>query len=248
MIPTPPHLSPSSLFTLIDYSGVVVGALGGALAARRDTKFNFDYVGVLGLGLISGVGGGIARDVLIQNGLPLALHNPHYLYLALTGALIGLLFGSSDGRKDAAHHAGGGRAGLGFFAIAGATRAQDAGLGLLPCLLLGVMTAVGGGSLRDVFSGRTPRVFERGEPYATAAALSALLFLLMLHFGVPARVATPIGIVGGFLMRVLGIHFGWRTRSVREEKGRRNRPQRPFTIPPLRQPTKFGEMLLPILH
>jgi uncharacterized membrane protein YeiH len=217
MIPTPPHLSPSSLFTLIDYSGVLVGALGGALAARRDTKFNFDYVGVLGLGLISGVGGGIARDVLIQNGLPLALDNPHYLYLALTGALLGLLFGSSMGVRMQRTMLVVDALGLGFFAIAGATRAQDAGLGLLPCLLLGVMTAVGGGSLRDVFSGRTPRVFERGEPYATAAGLSALLFLLMLHFGVPARVATPIGIVAGFLMRLLGIHFGWRTRSVREQ-------------------------------
>ncbi|HXB63003.1 MAG TPA: TRIC cation channel family protein [Acidobacteriaceae bacterium] len=217
MIPTPPHLSPSSLFTLIDYSGVVVGALGGALAARRDTKFNFDYVGVLGLGLISGVGGGIARDVLIQNGLPLALENPHYLYLALSGALLGLLFGSSMGVRMRRTMLVVDALGLGFFAIAGATRAQDAGLGILPCLLLGVMTAVGGGSLRDVFSGRTPRVFERGEPYATAAGLSALLFLLMLHFGVPASVATPIGIVAGFLMRVLGVHFGWRTRAVREQ-------------------------------
>jgi len=215
MIPTPPHVSTTSLFTLIDYSGVGVGALGGALAARRDTKFNFDYVGVIGLGLISGVGGGIARDVLIQNGLPLALDNPHYLYIALGGALIGLLFGSSMGARMRRTMLVVDALGLGFFAIAGATRAQDAGLGILPCLLLGVMTAVGGGSLRNVFSGRTPAVFEHGEPYATAAGTSALLFLLMMHFGVPAEVATPIGIVAGFLMRVLGVHFGWRTRAVR---------------------------------
>jgi len=104
--------------------------------------------------------------------------------------------------------------GLGFFAIAGALRAQAAGLGFLPCLLLGVMTAVGGGSLRDVFSGRTPSVFERGEPYATAAAASATVFLLMLHFGVEARVASPIGVLVGFLMRLLSIRFGWRTRAV----------------------------------
>jgi uncharacterized membrane protein YeiH len=214
MIP-PPHVSTTSLFTLIDYSGVGVGALGGALAARRDTKFNFDYVGVIGLGLISGVGGGIARDVLIQNGLPLALDNPHYLYIALSGALIGLLFGQSMGARMRRTMLVVDALGLGFFAIAGATRAQDAGLGILPCLLLGVMTAVGGGSLRNVFSGRTPAVFEHGEPYATAAGTSALLFLLLLHFGVPASVATPIGIVAGFLMRLLGVHFGWRTRAVR---------------------------------
>src|SRR5580704_11208813 len=97
MISAPPNVDTTPLFTLIDYSGVGVGALGGALAARRDTKFNFDYVGVIGLGLISGVGGGIARDVMLQNGLPLALQNPHYLYIALGGAMVELLFGQSMG-------------------------------------------------------------------------------------------------------------------------------------------------------
>jgi len=215
MIPTPPPVITTSLFLLIDYSGVVVGALGGALAARRDTRFNFDYVGIIGLGMISGVGGGLARDTLLQRGLPLALANPRYLYLALFGALVALLFGSNVGPKmnqallviDAL--------GLGFFAIAGALRAQAAGLGLLPCLLLGVMTAVGGGSLRDVFSGRTPSVFERGEPYAIAAALSVLTFLALLHFGTPASAASPVGILVGFLTRLLGVHFKWRTRAVR---------------------------------
>jgi len=215
MLPTPPHVSTTSLFTLIDYSGVVVGALGGALAARRDTKFQFDYVGVIGLGMISGVGGGMARDVLLQNGLPLALDNPRYLYLALGGALLGLFFGSGMGIRMRRAMLVIDALGLGFFAIAGATRAQDVGVGLLPCLLLGVMTAVGGGSLRDVFSGRTPSVFERGEPYATAAATSALLFLLLLHIGVSAGIATPIGIAVGFLMRLLGMRFKWRTRAVR---------------------------------
>jgi uncharacterized membrane protein YeiH len=213
---TPPlNADTTSLFTLIDYSGVGVGALGGALAARRDTKFNFDYVGVIGLGLISGVGGGIARDVMLQNGLPLALENPQYLYIALGGALLGLLFGQTMGARMRRAMLVIDALALGFFAIAGATRAQSVGLGMLPCLLLGVMTAVGGGSLRDVFSGRTPSVFEHGEPYATAAAIAALLFLVMLHFGVPVSVATPIGIVAGFGTRVLGVRFKWRTKAVR---------------------------------
>jgi len=220
MMLEPSHVVTTGLFRLLDYSGVLVGALGGALAARSDTKFNFDYVGVLGLGMISGVGGGIARDTLLQNGLPLALDNPMYLYLALSGALLGMLFGGSGvGPRTRRTLLVIDALGLGFFAIAGATRAQAAGLGMLPCLLLGVMTAVGGGSLRDVFSGRTPGVFERGEPYATAAGLSATLFLLLLHFGVPTSVATPIGVVAGFLMRLLGVRFKWRTRAMRFDPG-----------------------------
>jgi uncharacterized membrane protein YeiH len=214
-IPTPPQEITTSLFSLIDTSGVVVGALAGALAARRDTRFQFDYVGIIGLGMISGVGGGLARDTLLQRGMPLALAHPRYLYLALFGAVLALLFGSSVGPRMTRAILVIDALALGFFAIAGAIRAQAAGLGLLPCLLLGVMTAVGGGSLRDVFSGRTPSVFERGEPYATAAATSALLFLLLLRAGVPAGAASPIGILAGFLMRLLSVRFGWRTKAVR---------------------------------
>ncbi|MDR3735855.1 MAG: TRIC cation channel family protein [Acidobacteriaceae bacterium] len=215
MIPTPPQEITTSLFSLIDSSGVVVGALGGALASRRDTRFHFDYVGIIGLGMISGVGGGLARDTLLQHGLPLALASPRYLYLALIGSVLALLFGSSVGPRMTQAILVIDALGLGFFAIAGALRAQAAGLGMLPCLLLGVMTAVGGGSLRDVFSGRTPRVFERGEPYAIAAAISALLFLLLLRVGVSAGWASPIGIVAGLVVRLLGVRFGWRTRAVR---------------------------------
>jgi uncharacterized membrane protein YeiH len=205
----------TGLFRLLDYSGVFAGALAGALATRKDTRFNFDYVGVLGLGMISGVGGGIFRDTLLQNGLPLALDNPIYLYLALGGALLGLLFGARLSRRAGPVLLVVDALGLGFFAIAGATRAQAAGLGPFPCLLLGVMTAVGGGSLRDVFSGRTPRIFERGEPYATAAGLAVLLFLLLLGLNVPVAVASPVGVAAGFLMRLLGVRYGWRTRAMR---------------------------------
>ncbi|HEY0307834.1 MAG TPA: TRIC cation channel family protein [Acidobacteriaceae bacterium] len=212
---TPPPVNTTSLFSLIDYSGVVVGALAGALAARRDTRFNFDYVGIIGLGMISGVGGGLARDTLLQRGLPLALANPRYLYLALLGSVLALLFGSSVGPRMSRAILVIDALALGFFAIAGTIRAQAAGLELFPCLLLGVMTAVGGGSLRDVFSGRTPSVFERGEPYATAAATSALLFLLLTYAGMPASAASPIGILAGFLMRLLSVRFGWRTKAVR---------------------------------
>ena len=69
-------------------------------------------------------------------------------------------------------------AALGLFAVAGSTRALAALLSFLAALVLGVVTAVGGGSLRDVFSGRTPKVFERGEPYAVVAALASVVFLV----------------------------------------------------------------------
>jgi len=210
-----PRIVTTGLFRLLDYSGVMAGALAGSLVVRKDTRFQFDYVGVIGLGMISGVGGGIFRDTLLQNGLPLALDNPVYLYLALGGALLGLFFGSRLVRRARPVLLVVDALGLGFFAIAGATRAEAAGLGTFPCLLLGVMTAVGGGAMRDVFSGRTPRIFERGEPYATSAALAVMLFLTLLGYHVQTGVATFCGVATGFLVRLLGVRYGWKTRAMR---------------------------------
>jgi len=141
----------SQFFHLIEFAGVALGALGGAMVVRRDHLYRYDFIGILGLGLISGVGGGIARDILLGDGPPLALLNPIYLALSIGGAGLALFFSKNVGKHlltlmhiiDAA--------GLGLFTIAGATRAQNYGLGFLPCLLLGVTTAVGGGSRSHVW-------------------------------------------------------------------------------------------------
>ena len=103
---------------------------------------------------------------------------------------------------------------LGFFTVAGATRAMNAGLGFLPCLLLGVITAVGGGSLRDIFSGHAPRIFKEGELYALVSAIAALLFLGVQHLGIDVDRAAIIGTVSGFGIRMLAVRYGWRTSSV----------------------------------
>src|SRR5579863_6981598 len=186
-------INSSSLFSLIDFAGVFAGAMAGALEAKRNRTYQFDFVGVIGLGFISALGGGITRDILLQHGPPLAFTDIRYLLIALAGGFIGLLCGSSPGRRlgrllilvDAAA--------LGFFAVAGSTRALAAGLSFLPALLLGIITAVGGGSLRDVFSGRTPKVFERGELHAIVAALAALNFLVTQQAGLNRTFSTSLG-------------------------------------------------------
>ena len=205
------------LFSLIDFSGVFVGALGGALAAVRDTKYRFDLVGVTGLALAAALGGGITRDIILQQGPPLAFADVRYLLTALAGALVGMVFASRIGKSTERIILVVDAAALGLFAVAGSTRAINAHLGYLPALLLGGVTAVGGGSIRDVLSGRAPKVFERGEFYAIAAGFGATLFLLgdALHFARPT--STLIGTLGGFGLRVLSLRFHWRTRSIREE-------------------------------
>jgi uncharacterized membrane protein YeiH len=125
------------LFLLIDFSAVFFGAVGGALAAVRDTRYRYDLVGVTGLAITSALGGGITRDIILQHGPPLAFSDVRYLLLALAGALTGMVFASRIGRGMERLIVGIDAAGLGLFAVAGCTRALDANLGFLPALLLG---------------------------------------------------------------------------------------------------------------
>lgn len=203
------------LFFIVDFLGVFVGALGGALAAIRDTRYRYDVIGVLGLGFASALGGGITRDIILQIGPPLAFTDIRYIIAALAGATIAILF-------ESRFHEGAERAilwidasALGLFAIAGTTRALNAGLTRLPALLLGIVTAVGGGSLRDVLSGRTPRIFERGQLYAIAALTGSLAFLFALALHCNRTWATVIGTLSCFGLRILSVRFNWRTRSIR---------------------------------
>jgi uncharacterized membrane protein YeiH len=204
-----------SLFSLIDFLGVIAGALGGALAAKQNQNYEFDVVGLFGLALVSALGGGITRDILIQRGPPLAFVDVRYLYAAFGGALLGLVFGSHVGTRTKKMLIFVDAAALALFAVAGATRALNSNLSTLPALILGAVTAVGGGSLRDVLSGSAPKVFERGEFYAIVAAVSAAVFLGCDRAGLPRITSTAIGVGAGFLFRLLALQFGWRTKGVR---------------------------------
>jgi uncharacterized membrane protein YeiH len=205
----------TSIFSLIDFSGVFAGALGGALEAKQNRSYQFDFVGVLGLGVISALGGGITRDILLQHGPPLAFVDVRYLLIALVGAAIGLVCGATIGDRLSKPLVWIDAAALGFFAVAGSTRALAAGLTFLPALLLGVVTAVGGGSLRDVFSGRSPKVFERGEPYAVVAAFASIIFLVCERLSGNSKLATGLGLVAGFAFRAAALRFRWRTKAAR---------------------------------
>jgi uncharacterized membrane protein YeiH len=206
-----------TLFSLIDFLGVFVGALGGALAAVRDTRYKYDLVGVTGLAVASALGGGITRDMILQKGPPLAFSDTRYLMIALGGAAAGMLFARQIGKNTERAIVLIDAVALGLFAVAGSTRAINAGMTRLPALLLGTTTAVGGGCIRDVLSGRTPKIFERGELYAIAAAFGAAMFLLCDGFRLPREVSTIVGSVCGFGLRLLALRYHWETRPIRTD-------------------------------
>jgi uncharacterized membrane protein YeiH len=214
-IPLPPPARITSVFfKYFEIAAILLGALGGALATRREHRSRYDVMGLLGMGLLSGLGGGIVRDILLGDGPPLALEHPSYLAWALLGGAVAIFFGHVVGRRMLAFMNIVDALALGLFTVAGCTRALNAGLGFLPALMLGVTTAVGGGSLRDLFSGRPPAVFQEGELYALVSATAAAIFLGIQKVGIPESRAAGIGTFAGFALRILAIRYGWRTRAI----------------------------------
>ena len=218
-----PHLQLRYLVAALDVAGITIGSIGGALHARRHAHYNYDIVGVVGLALVSALGGGIVRDVLLKSG-PASWPSPAPATSILPSSAPRSPCSSAPGSASAqsALMLFIDSAAISFFAVAGATRAQAFGLSWLPALLLGLTTAVGGGSIRDVLSGSTPRVFERGNFYAIAAFFAATTYLILDSFDLPEPVSVATAVICGFTLRTLSIRYNWTTDSVRLR-----RPSRP---------------------
>jgi len=209
------NLPIDKLFSLIDFLAVFFGGLGGALAAVRDTRYKYDLVGVTGLAMATALGGGIARDMILQKGPPLAFADPRYLVTALVGAVVGMVFAPRVGKTTERAIIFVDAMAVGLFAVSGCTRALNDGLSWLPSLLLGITTAVGGGCIRDVLIGSTPKIFERGELYAIAATFGSATFLVCEAFKLPREMSTAVGALCGFGLRLLALRFRWETWEVR---------------------------------
>jgi uncharacterized membrane protein YeiH len=193
----------STLFVALDLAGTFAFALNGALTAIRLARL--DVVGVVTLGMVTALGGGIIRDILLGSLPPASFSDWRYLSVAAIGSLIAFVFGRRLERLatpilvlDAA--------GLSLFAVSGASMALDFGLGGGQAIILGVVTGVGGGTLRDVLIGRVPVVLRR-ELYAIPALAAALVVVIADRsgaYGVPAAVAAAVLC---FVIRLLGVRF-----------------------------------------
>lgn len=185
-------LSPLGLFRALDLIGVVLnGALGGMIARQK----KFDPMGFGILAIISALGGGILRDVMLQNGPPVALIDPYYLAGALVGAFIAYVVRLESKWMRGTIIVADGLV-LGVWSATGATKALNQGLGLLPALILGMMTAVGGGVIRDISVGQVPAIFGGNTLYATGALVASFVdfgFHLYNRPNLGMLVATVVG-------------------------------------------------------
>lgn len=194
----------STLLLVVDLAGVFAFALNGAFTAIRLVRL--DLVGVVTLGVVTALGGGIVRDVLIDSLPPATFGDWRYLAVATAGGLVAFVFGRHLSRLtapilvlDAA--------GLSLFAASGALKTLAVDGGLAQAVVLGAVTAVGGGTIRDVLIGRVPVVL-RSELYAIPALAGASLLVAALELGVPDVPAAVGGASLCFLIRMLGVRYG----------------------------------------
>jgi uncharacterized membrane protein YeiH len=198
-------INPWSIFEFVDLFGVFFGAFSGALVAR---KLQYDITGYWGIALMTGLGGGLIRDICLQQGPPLALTEPAYLPMVVIATIAGAFYGQRIDQTRAPIVTADAIA-LITFAVAGSLRTIDAGLGSWPVVLLGVITAVGGGVVRDVLTGETPMIFRRGELYAFAALGASLTVALCEVADLSRGVMVLAGYAVGLCLRFGSLRYGW---------------------------------------
>jgi uncharacterized membrane protein YeiH len=192
---------------VLDLVGTFAFALNGALTAVRAA--HVDIVGVVTLGMITGLGGGIIRDILLGALPPATFVDWRYLTVAAAGGLIAFLFSRGLSRFTGAIDVLD-AAGLSLFAITGAGKALELGVGPMQAIILGTVTAVGGGTLRDVLVRQVPGVLSSGM-YAIPALVGAGLAVVATSIGVDDVLGAPVALGAAavcFAIRMAGLHFG----------------------------------------
>lgn len=197
-------------FTLIDLIAATTNAFNGALLARRKDHYrHWTVVGIIIMAILGGIGGGVSRDVLL-NDVPAALTNPWYLILCTLAAIIALRIAFTSGQKF--------REGLfqfmtafslPWYAVVGAQKALDAHLPIVTVILIGVVGPTAGRYFIDVTSGVPPKHFVRGEWFVGTAVLASVLYTILYALRMSIWPATLITVAVAFTFRLLALFRGW---------------------------------------
>ncbi|PVY55237.1 MULTISPECIES: trimeric intracellular cation channel family protein [unclassified Simplicispira] len=197
-------LNDHRLFTTLDLTGTFAFAISGAVAARDR---GLDWFGVVAIAFTVACGGGVLRDLCIGAVPPAGLTDWRYLAVAMAAASMTITANTLVVRLahpvilfDTI--------GLGLFAVTGAQKAMIFGHNAEVAVLLGIVTAVGGGVVRDVLLNRVPVILQR-EIYASAALVGASIEVFGEHLGWLSSSRTWVALVVCFALRYLSLHYKW---------------------------------------
>ena len=206
-------MSTDFLITAITYLGVVAGAVSGVIEARRK---KMDIIGAIAVALITALGGGTLRDLILGRTPVFWVSQESYALVAFFVAILtfystGLLVLTSRSIHVPV------ALGLGVFSILGAGYGIESGAPIFVAILMGVVTGVFGGVLRDVLCNEIPVVFSRtAQLYATCSFVGAWVFLVLQNSNVQTTWASLIGISITVLMRLVAVRFNLRLPNPEE--------------------------------
>jgi uncharacterized membrane protein YeiH len=193
-----------ALLLFLNLVGSFVFGLSGAMLAVRK---QLDLFGVLVLAGATALGGGIARDLLLGSTPPTTLNDWRYLAAAAVAGLLVFVEYRRISRWTGLVQVFDG-AGLGLFTVTGTSTALNAGLSMVPAALLGMLSGVGGGALRDILAGEVPLVL-RGEIYALASLLGATIVIGSARAGMLGPGAQIVAALATFTFRMVSLWRGW---------------------------------------
>lgn len=199
------------MLNILEYIGTIAFAISGALIAIEN---KMDILGVMILGCTTACGGGVFRDIIIQRPMPLMFENPSYIIVACITTIIvfiimlilkntkvvesrayQIIFNITDSL------------GLGVFVVIGITSTKDFGItNHFLIIFSGVLTAVGGGLLRDIMSAKIPAIFRK-HIYCVVAIAAAILFYLLIYFSKIYSLAAILTIIFVVVLRFLAFYF-----------------------------------------
>lgn len=193
----------------IDYFSVIVGAITGALFA---CERKLDTVGTVVAGLLTAYGGGLIRDVILQSEGIYFTEHPDLIVICILLCVFVFyfrgLFKNIDGAVMFADTLS-----VALFALAGANKAFAAGSGIVVSIILGVITAVGGGALRDISMREVPMVFQRSNYYAVAGLGGSVMYVVLAQVSCPLPIAAVVCVATVVGLRYASVKLGIKTKQ-----------------------------------
>ncbi len=191
----------------VDLLAVGIGSLQGAMFASEYKDRRLDLLGIAIIGIATGLGGGVLRDVLLGE-VPRAMSSNWYLLVAVAAAIVGMALQRVFTRLagvitvlDALT--------IGLLGAIGSTKALSLGLPEIPAVFVGVIAAVGGSVLRDLLMNLTIAMMHVGSLYAVAAAGGTVVLVAAVTLGAPVAVSAIAGTSITLVIRLLAVRFGW---------------------------------------
>ena len=196
----------------LEFAGALSGGLAGGIAAARA---RYDVFGAAVIAIVTGLGGGIMRDILLQDYGIYAFQHP-VLILACAAAGVAVFYfhklaDAFDWLMDLLDNLS-----VGLWAVVSVGKGLSAGVGIIPSIILGTITAVGGGVLRDVLMVRPPQTFQAGTLYGMASLVGSTAYALMRQNDVLGSYAAITCVILVLALRYASLAFDWRTKPAQD--------------------------------